>query len=436
MKSADQVIHAKWIISGNESETPLENHSIIIEKDQIKEILPTPIAKQYQATEIHDLSKHAVMPGLINSHTHIGMNYFRGIADDLSLMTWLKNHVWPAEAKWVHHEFVHDASLFAMAEMIRCGTTCFNDMYFFLEATAEAANISGMRAHIGMTILEFPTNWAQNTDEYFAKGLAFYEAYKNHPRVTTTLAPHAPYTVSDETFLRVKKIADQYHLKINVHLHETQDEVAQSFAQYKMRPIKRLHQLGFLSSQVIAIHMTQINEEDLEILAQTKPSVAHCPESNMKLASGICPVEKLKSHDINVALGTDSVASNNDLDMISEMRSAAFVSKLSTHNPESLTAQESMALATLHGARALGIDHFTGSLAAGKAADMIAIHLDTIETLPTYHPISQIVYSASRQQVTDVWVAGKQLMKNRKLLTLDEEELLAKARFWGNKIRV
>ncbi len=436
MQNVDHIVHAKWVITGIETQATLTNHSLVIDKGIIKDILPTDLAKQrYSAARTDEYTNHAIMPGIINSHTHIGMNYFRGLADDLALMNWLTNHIWPAEKAWVNHEFVRDASLFAMAEMIRSGTTCFNDMYFFLQATAEAAEIAGMRAHIGMTVIEFPTNWAQTTDEYFTKGIEFYEQYKNHPFITTTMAPHAPYTVADKTFVRIQEVAEKYNLKINLHLHETADEVNQSLAQVNKRPIKRLHDLGFLSPRVIAIHMTQINDEDLDILAKTKPSIAHCPESNMKLASGACPVEKLKAAGLNVALGTDSVASNNDLDMISEMRSAAFVSKLSTLNPESLTASQAISLATINGAKALGIDHITGSLTTGKAADFIAIHLDEIETLPVYHPTSQIVYSGSRHQVSDVWVAGKQLMKNRKLLTLDENELKQKATMWRDKIR-
>lgn len=435
MQSVDQLIHARWIITGIENEQPLEHHSLIIDKGLIKHILPTDLAKQhYKSPQNDTYSHHAIMPGLINSHTHIGMNLFRGLADDLALMNWLNNHIWPAEKKWASHELVRDASLLAMAEMIRGGITCFNDMYFFLEATAEAAEIAGMRAHIGMTVLEFPTNWANDADQYFKKGIAFHERYKNHSLVTTTLAPHAPYTVSDESFLRVKELAEKYNLKINLHLHESADEVNQSVTQFNKRPIKRLHDLGLLSPRLIAIHMTQINEEDLDILSDTKPNVIHCPESNMKLACGVCPVETLKAHGINVALGTDSVASNNDLDMISEMRSAAFLSKLSTKNPESLTANEAISLATLRGATALGIDHYTGSLVAGKSADFIAFNFDEIETLPVFHPISQIVYSGSRQQVTDVWVAGKQLLKNRQLITLDETELKEKARHWAKKI--
>ncbi len=436
MEPIDTLIHAKWIIPGGETKSVLENHALVIKNGKIQAILPSQdAARHYSAKNSEKYSSHVIIPGLINSHTHIAMNYFRGLADDLALMNWLNNHIWPAEKKWVSHEFVRDASFFAMAEMIRSGTTCFNDMYFFLEATAEAADIAGLRAHIGITVIEFPTNWAQTTDEYFQRGLEFFERYKHHDQITATLAPHAPYTVSDQSMLRVKEIAETHDLKINLHLHETADEVNQSLAQIKMRPIRRLHELGLLSPRLIAVHMTQLNDEDLEILAKDQPNVVHCPESNMKLASGICPVEKLRSIGINVALGTDGAASNNDLNMLGEMRTAAFLQKLATHNPEALSAADAIQLATLNGAKALGIDHITGSLAPGKAADFAVINLDEIETLPLYHPTSQIVYAASRHQVTDTWVAGKPLMKNRKLLTLDENELMAKAKHWGEKIK-
>jgi len=435
MEPVDKIIHAKWIITG-ESHEPLENHALVIKADKIAAILPEQdAAKKYSAAETEHFPAHAIIPGFINAHTHIAMNYFRGIADDLALMNWLNNHIWPAEKKWVNHEFVYDASLLAMAEMIRCGTTCFNDMYFFLPATAEAAEKAGIRANIGITVLDFPTQWAQNADEYLKRGMDFYTQYKNHSLITPTMAPGHPFTVSDPTFIRIQELAETHDMKINLHLHETADEVNESIKQYKKRPIKRLNDIGLISPRLIAIHMTQLNDEDFDILKEKKPSVVHCPESNMKLASGDCAVEKLKSYGIHVALGTDGAASNNDLDMIGEMRSAALLAKLSNRHPESLPAAKTLELATINGAKVLGLDHLIGSLKAGKAADFAAIHLDEIETQPLYHPISQIVYAASRQQVTDTWVAGKRLMKNRQLLTLDEKEILQKAKEWGGKIK-
>lgn len=435
MEKIDQLIHAKWILTCDSDAAPLENHALAIRHGNIHAILPSKDAREkYPASPHQDFPSHAIMPGLINSHTHIAMNMFRGLADDLELMNWLNNHIWPAEGKWVSHDFVYDASLLAMAEMIRSGITCFNDMYFFLGATAQAAELAGMRAHIGMTVIDVPTAWATTTDEYFAKAIDFYEQYKQHDRITPTLAPHSTYTVSRENLIRVNELAKQYGLKINIHLQEAPSEVERSLAEHKMRPLERLHDIGMVDSNLIAIHMTQISDSDFAILEAKKPSIVHCPESNMKLASGACPVDKLHQRGINVALGTDGAASNNDLDMITEMRSAAFLGKLTANDPKAVSAQDTLQMATIRGAKALGIDAITGSLKVGKAADFIAIDLDKIETQPLYHPTSQVVYAASRNQVTDVWVAGKQLLKDRKLLTLDEKELLNKAKGWRKKI--
>lgn len=431
MKPIDHIVHAKWILAGESNQHLLENHALLIDKGIIQNIIPSTDAKeQYQAKQVDDLAYHVITPGFVNAHTHLGMNYFRGLGCDLMLMDWLNGCIWPAEKKWLSHDFVHDVSLFSMAEMIRSGTTCFNDMFFFPEAIADAAITAGVRGFVGITVIDFPTAWAKDTDDSLEKGLAFYEQYRDHPLITATLAPHAPYTVSDDSFRRVLDSAETWKLKINLHLHETQTEIEQSLEQYDKRPIKRLADLGFLSSQVMAIHATQLNEEDLEILSATRPSIVHCPESNMKLASGICPVAKLQGLGLNVALGTDSVASNNDLNMLSEMRTAAFLAKVSTYDPVCMKVTDAFSMASLNGAKALGVDQFIGSLAPGKAADFIAMNLDEIETLPVHDPLVQMIYSSSRHQVTDVWVAGKQLLKNRELLTLDEEALKAKARLW------
>lgn len=431
----DQIIHAQWIASGEPGQPELKNHALVIKNNLIKDILSSDQAnKKYQTSEVELLPNHILIPGFVNCHTHLAMNYFRGLADDTSLMDWLKNYIWPAEKTWLSEEFVKDASLFAMAEMIRSGTTCFNDMYFFLQSTAEAAITSGMRSAIGMTIINFPSAWAKDTDDYFQKGLEFYQQYKDHPLITITIAPHAIYTVPEKYLLKVKKIAEEYHLKINMHVQETAEEVNQSLKEFNLRPLKRLEQIGLLSSDLIAIHMTQMNEEDLELLQKYKPNIVHCPQSNMKLASGTCPVSQLQALGLNIALGTDSSASNNDLDMIDEMRSASFLAKLTTGKPTCLSAAECLTMASLNGAKALGIAHITGSLQIGKAADMTAIQLDEIETLPLYHPISQVVYAAGRNQVSDVWAAGKRLLKNRQLVTLDENALKDKAKYWGKKI--
>ncbi|MDR3477954.1 MAG: TRZ/ATZ family hydrolase [Gammaproteobacteria bacterium] len=435
MESVSQIIHARWLITGEQNNQTLENHAIVIDQGKIKAILPSKQAtERYTATDIQRFPNHVISPGFVNTHTHIAMNYFRGLADDLALMDWLNHHIWPAERTWVSQEFVRDASQLAIAEMIRSGTTCFNDMYFFLQATAEVADQAGIRANIGMTVIDFPTAWAKDTAEYFSKGIEFYSEYKNHDRIKATVAPHAIYTVAEPTLLKVKEIAEKYDLKINMHVHETADEINQSIATTKQRPLRRLQNIGLVTPRLIAIHMTQLDDEDMAIIEAGKPNIVHCPESNMKLASGACPVVALQKQGLNVALGTDGAASNNDLNMLGEMRSANFLAKLVTQNPIALPAHETITMATLNGAKALGLDHITGSLTVGKAADFIATKLDEIETLPIYHPASHLVYAASRNQVTDVWVAGKQLMKKRKLLTLDEKEIKAKAIYWSKKL--
>lgn len=435
MLTIDYLISAKWIIPCEGNNSVLENFSLAIHNGKIVDILNTKLAKEkYSPKEFIEYSTHAVMPGFINSHTHIAMNYLRGLADDLALMDWLNQFIWPAEKKWLSHDFVYHASLLAMAEMIRGGTTCFNDMYFFLDATADAALKAGIRAAIGITVIGFPTAWAKNFEEYMAKGMDFYHKYKNNALLQTTFAPHALYTAEDPHLIEIAKIAKEHNLKINMHVQETEHEIQQSLAQTKLRPIKRLQQMGLISPQLIAVHVANVNEEDCEILQAGNANIVHCPESNMKLASGICPVTRLKDLGLNVALGTDGAASNNDLDMISELRSATFLAKISTKNPTALPASEALSMATLNGAKALGIEKITGSLSVGKSADFIAIKLDEIETLPTYHPISDLVYATSRHQVTDTWVAGKQLMKNRELLTIDEKEIKIKTKEWAKKI--
>ena len=435
MEKIDQLIHAKWIITCEQNEV-LENHSMAIHNGKIHDILPSTNAREkYQSKTEQHFNTHAITPGLINSHTHIAMNLFRGLADDMELMEWLTTYIWPAEGKWVDNEFVYDASLLAMGEMIRGGTTCFNDMYFFMDATAKAAELTGIRAHIGMTVMDVPTAWAKTTEEYFAKAIEFYQQYKQNAYVTPTLAPHSTYTLSKESLIRVKELADEHKLKINIHLQEAASEIPHTMEKYHCRPLQLLDDIGMVNPNLIAIHMTQLDESDFKILQAKRPNIVHCPESNMKLASGACPVERLTKLGINVALGTDGAASNNDLDMISEMRSAAFLGKLTAMDPRAVSAEHALQMATMHGAKALGIDHYTGSLCKGKAADFIAINLEQIETQPLYHPISALVYAASRQQVTDVWVAGKRLLKNRELQTVDEKELLKKGHLWRKKIK-
>lgn len=436
MQSIDLLVYARWIITCEDNNQVLENHALAVNQGKIIAILPANQADtSYQAKDVRRFNKHAVMPGLINSHTHLAMNLFKGLADDLDLMDWLTKYIWPSEGKLVSPEFVYDGSQLAIGEMIRCGTTCFNDMYFYPEATAKAAEQAGVRGHVGMTIIDIPTPWAASTDECFAKSREFYQQYQSSDLVTPTMAPHSTYTLSRNSLIRVNEMAKELGIKINIHLLEAAAERPQSMEKHGVHPLQLLNEIGMLSPSLIAVHMTQINESDIALVQQYKPNIVHCPESNMKLASGACPVERLLKAGVNVSLATDGAASNNDLDMISEMRSAAFLGKMTAGDPKAVPAETVLKMASINGARTLGIDHLTGSLTVGKAADFIAIDLEQIETEPLYHPCSQIVYAASRHQVTDVWVNGKELLKNRQLMTLDEQALLEKAQSWRKKLK-
>jgi 5-methylthioadenosine/S-adenosylhomocysteine deaminase len=381
-----------------------------------------------------NLDQHVLMPGLINAHTHASMTLLRGLADDLPLMTWLQDHIWPAEARWVNPDFVRDGTLLAIAEMLRGGVTCFNDMYFFPEAAAAAAREAGIRACLGLIAVDFPTAYARCLDEYLDKGLALHEALKPEPLLHTAFAPHAPYTVSAPALERIGRLAVDLNIPVHIHVHETAAEVAQFTAENGCRPLQRLEQLGLLSPHLLAVHMTQLESAEIQRLAQAGAHVAHCPESNLKLASGFCPVARLDAAGVNVALGTDGAASNNDLDLFGEMRLAALLGKSIAGDAAALPAARVLRMATLNGARALGLATETGSLEPGKSADVIAVDLGAPETEPVYHPLSTLVYAAGRHQVSDVWVAGRRLLADRQLTTLDIAEIVQRARRWRDQI--
>lgn len=433
--SIDTLIHAAWLIPVEPEHQVLPHHAIAVQDGLIVDILPASTAEQrYIPRNLFQGSQHALIPGFVNAHTHAAMSLLRGIADDLPLMEWLQNHIWPSEAKWVNEEFVQTGTELAIAEMLRSGTTCFADMYFFPEITATVVRKTHIRACLGLIALDFPTAWASNPDEYIAKGIALHDELHDDPLITTMFAPHAPYTVSDAPLKRIKTIADELDIPIQSHIHETRHEVDEAVKKTGQRPLQRLQAMGLLSPSLMAVHMTQLNEAEIEMLAHTGTHVIHCPESNMKLASGACPVGKLLQAGVNVALGTDGAASNNNLDMLGEMQSAALLAKLTDANAQSLPAASALRMATLNGAKALGMGDRTGSLEIGKAADIVAIDLHHVSTQPLYNPISQLVYAAGREQITDVWVAGRQLLKNSQLTHINEITVLEKAALWQQKI--
>jgi 5-methylthioadenosine/S-adenosylhomocysteine deaminase len=431
----DTLIHAGWIIPVEPPFDTLKHHSLVIHNGRICDLLPTELAKQrYQATTVENLENHVLLPGLINSHTHAAMSLMRGIADDLPLMDWLQNHIWPLEQQWMNAEFVKDGTDLAIAEMLRGGTTCFNDMYFFPDISAQQAQQAGIRATVGLIVIDFPSVWAKDSDEYLSKGLVLYEHLKDSSLCNTAFAPHAPYTVSDAPLEKIRDYAKALNCPVHIHVHETAFEVEQAQEHTGKRPLQRLQELGLVNSSLIAVHATQLSDAEISLLAEAGAHIVHCPESNLKLASGFCPVAKCLDAGVNVALGTDGAASNNDLDMFGEMRTAALLAKAVANNASAVSAMTALRMATINGAKALGLADEIGSLKIGKAADVIAIDLSTLETQPLYCPVSQIVYAASRQQVTDVWVAGKRLLQQRQLTTLNIDELSAKVANWQQRL--
>lgn len=436
MQTVDLIVHATWVVPVNEQRDVLADHAVVVDQGKILAILPSSqVSEQYHAHTEQTLTGRAIIPGLINSHGHAAMTLFRGMADDLPLMTWLNEHIWPAEGKWVSSEFVHDGTQIAIAEMLRSGTTTYSDNYFFPEDAITAILPTKMRAQLNFAILDFPNNWATGPDDALAKGTELVKQYKNDQQIRVIYGPHAPYTVSDEPLLKIKALAEEHNVGIQMHIHETQGEVDDAVNASGERPIARLNRLGLLSPRMQAVHMTAMDDEDIRMCAETGTHIIHNPESNLKLASGFCPVDKLQKAGVNVALGTDGAASNNDLDMLGEMRTAAQLAKAVAMNAEALPAYEALAVATINGAKAMNRDNELGSLEAGKLADMVAIDLSDIESAPIYDPVSHIVYATSRQQVQHVWIGGEQVVNNRELTTMDRQALIAKAGEWRNKIK-
>ena len=431
----DTMICAANIIPVEPDDRVLAKHTLAIKDGKIFDLLPTREAlAKYQANQILERPSHILIPGLINSHTHSSMTLLRGIADDLPLMEWLQNHIWPAENQWVNQEFVADGTQLAIAEMLSSGTTCFADMYFFPDIIAQVAQAAKIRCRVGLIVLDFPTIWAGDADEYISKGTDLHDKLHSHSLISTMFAPHAPYTVSDKPLQRIRTIADELNIPIQTHLHETKQEVTDAVEQTGKRPMQRLNELGLMNDGLMAVHMTQLEDSEIEHIAQNGCHVIHCPESNMKLASGMCPVGKLIEAGANVALGTDGAASNNDLDMFGEMRSAALLAKALTEDAQTLPAYTALRMATINGAKALQLEDDIGSLECGKSADVIAIDIDHFNTRPLYDPISQLVYACASRQVTDSWINGQHVLKEGSLTTIDRHQIMQKTQYWHEKI--
>ena len=435
-QEVDSIIQAKWLIPMTDKGLILNNQSLIIQHNMIREILPTSEGiKYFRSRNTYLLDQHVVIPGLINSHGHAAMSLFRGFADDMPLKSWLEDKIWPAESLWANEEFVSDGADLAIAEMLLSGTTTFTDMYFFPDRVAKAAIKNNIRVHLASPVLDFPTIWAQNSEEYIHKAVELHDNYKNNEHIYMGFGPHAPYTISDEPLQKIATLANELDIAIQIHLHETAHEIQEEQSKSGKRPLARLHELGLLTPNLQCVHMTQLNDEEILLLADSGASVVHCPASNLKLASGFCPTVKLLDAGVNIALGTDSGASNNELNMLNEMRIAALTGKANSGDASALSAWDVLAMATINGAKQIGLADFIGTLESGKFADITAVNLDHINTSPVYNPVSTLIYSAQASQVSHVWVSGKLNVENGKLLYLNEVNLKEKVQSWAEKIQ-
>jgi 5-methylthioadenosine/S-adenosylhomocysteine deaminase len=431
----DLLIEAGWVVPVEPHGVVLEDHAVVVHDGGIVALLPTSEARnRYAPRECVARPGSVLLPGLVNAHTHNPMTLMRGLADDLPLMRWLNEHVWPAEAAVMGAEYCADGAEYAVAEMLRGGTTCCNENYFFPDVIAATYKRHGFRAVVGLPVIDFPSAWAKSQAEYFDRALEIHDLYRSDALIGTAFAPHAPYTVSDAGFERIHLLADQLDLQVHCHVHETAHEVEESLRLHGQRPLARLQRLGLLNDQLIAVHMTQLTEGEIAACAEHGVSVVHCPESNLKLASGFCPAEALRRAGVNLALGTDGCASNNDLDMFGEMRTAALLAKGVSQDAAAMDAASTLRSATLGSARAMGLQDRIGSIEPGKRADLITVDLDSIESQPFYDVVSQLVYAGNRRQVADVWIDGRQRLHGGELIDMDTAALLAKARAWRGRI--
>ena len=436
MQACDTLINAAWCVPVEPVDAVLVDYAVAITDGRITDLLPIHEASEkYKPGVTIERPGHVLIPGLVNTHAHSAMTLFRGLADDLSLERWLREIVWPLERRFVSAEFVRDGAKLAIAEMLRAGISCFSDQYFFPEIVAEAAAETQIRAVIGTPVLEFETAWAANAAQYLGKGTDLvHDPYADHPLISSAFAPHSIGTVSDQTFSEMRVLADQLDCPVQMHLHESAKEIEESVARTGSRPIARLAGLGLLNSSLLAVHAVHLTDDEINELAGAGVSVAHCPRSNLKLADGIAPVTRMLERGINVALGTDSAASNNVLDILGEMRTAALIGKVAAEDAEALSAAQMLRMATLDGAKALGLADDTGSVEIGKWADLTCVDLDRLHSQPVYNPVSQLVYTANAEQVSDLWVAGRHLLDTGELTHIEPEDVLQRAAEWRQQI--
>ena len=436
VETVDLLVEAGWVVPVEPAGQVLADHAVAVRDGCIVALLPREDARRrYRAAEVVSRPEAVLIPGLVNAHVHNPMTLLRGVADDLPLHAWLTGHIWPVEGALMGPDYVREGCELAIAEMLRGGTTCCNENYFYPDVLGATYRRFGFRAVVGLPVIDFPTAWARSQDEYFDKASEVHDRFRNDPLIGTAFAPHAPYTVDDRGFERIRTLADQLDVPVHCHLHETALEVEEAVAKTGQRPIARLQRLGLVNDRLIAVHMTALTDAEIALCAERGVSVAHCPESNLKLASGFCPVEALRRAGVNVALGTDGCASNNDLDMFGEMRTAALLGKGVAGDAAAVDAAYALRMATLNGARALGLDALVGSIEPGKRADLVLVDCSALEMQPVLNALSQVVYAGGRQHVSDVWIDGRARLRDRQLVDIDVVALKHSARRWGERIR-
>lgn len=439
MTEQTELILPRWIATVEPGQPVLQDHALLIRDGRIAEIGPAAdLQARHPDARRRALPDHLLCPGFVNAHTHAAMSLLRGFADDLPLHEWLHNRIWPAEGRCVSEGFVYDGALLAGYEMLLGGTTCFNDMYFFPEQTVRAARVLGLRAQVGIIVIDFPSAYGSGPDDYLRKGLALRDACRGDPLIGFTLAPHAPYTVSDEAFRSVTTLADELQLPLHVHVHETSAEVENALRTDGRRPLARLDALGLVGPNLIAVHAVHLDAGEIALLAERGASVVHCPHSNLKLASGIAPVHAMLAAGLNLAIGTDGSASNNRLDMLQETRTGALLAKGASENAATFSARQALHAMTLGGARALGLEDQIGSLRVGKQADLVAVDLGAPELQPVFDPVSQLIYTSDRRSVTHVWVAGSLVVQAQQLVDPAARgavsEVVGRIAVWQNRI--
>ena len=429
-------IQPEWIYTSNQNQDLLDKHTVIINDGLIENIIPSEHFQRETVEYVFELHQSLLTPGLINNHTHAAMSFLKGISDDQQLQDWLEKTIWPAESKFLSSELVFDGAQLSCLEMLSSGITTFNDMYFYPDSTARAALNVGIRANIGLVFMDIKTNYATDFTDYLDKGFFFRDNFRDESLITTSLAPHAPYTVNDDSFLKIRTYADQLGLNIHCHIHETDWEIQDGLKNFGMRPIERLEKLGVLGPDFMGVHCVQMVDSDLSLIEKNQMHVISCPTSNLKLASGALPINDIIKKRIGLSIGSDSSASNNKISILEDLKLFSLLQRLDKKNDTFLSDKDLIDMVTINSANALNLSKQIGSIEVGKRADITAFDLSGYKTEPIYNPLSSLIYSGSSDCVNHVWVDGNlKFSKGMFSNNIDTESILEKIRLWQKKIK-